>query len=99
MLAVAHGAPVRVVALAAAGAGLGAFVPVNNATIMRAARPGQAGAMSGVLNMTRGIGTAFGIALASLLFASAAGPDAGLAVALGALAALALLSALAVARR
>jgi EmrB/QacA subfamily drug resistance transporter len=97
-LAVAHGAPERVAALAAVGAGLGAFVPVNNATIMRAAASGHAGAMSGVLNMTRGLGTALGVALASLLYASAGGPgvagaDRGLMVALLALAALALVTA------
>jgi EmrB/QacA subfamily drug resistance transporter len=101
-LAVAHGVPERVVALAAAGAGLGAFVPVNNATVMRSAPVGHAGAMSGVLNMTRGMGTALGAALASLLYASAAGPgasgaDDGLMVALLAFAAIAIATAAALA--
>ena len=54
--------------LALAGAGLGAFVPANNATVMRAAPPGRAAEIGGVLNMTRAIGTALGVALAGLLF-------------------------------
>jgi len=105
-LALVHGAPERVLALACAGAGLGLFVPVNNTTIMRAAPEGRAGAMSGVLNMTRGIGTALGVAVASLLYGvgigtgrGAAGADHGLEITLAALAALALLVAGALAAR
>ena len=86
-------APARVAALALAGAGLGAFVPVNNATIMRAAPPGHAGAMGGVLNMTRGIGTALGVAIASLLY----GADPGLLLVIGVLAGLTIASAAALA--
>ena len=96
-LAFAHAAPERIAALAVAGAGLGAFVPSNNTTIMRAAPPGRAGAMSGVLNMTRAMGTALGVALASLLYASAGGADHRLAVTLVALGAVAVASAAALA--
>jgi EmrB/QacA subfamily drug resistance transporter len=102
-LAFAHGPGERVASLALAGVGLGMFVPVNNMTIMHAAPAGRAGAMSGVLNMTRGLGTALGVALASLLYSSAAGAgvsgaDHGLAAALLALAALVLLTAALAAR-
>jgi len=61
--------------LALAGLGLGAFTPANNATIMGASPPGHAGVVSGVLNMTRGMGTALGVALASAIYTSAAGPS------------------------
>jgi EmrB/QacA subfamily drug resistance transporter len=58
--------------LGLAGLGLGAFTPANNATIMIASPPGHAGVISGVLNMTRGVGTALGVALASALYTAAA---------------------------
>jgi EmrB/QacA subfamily drug resistance transporter len=58
---------------ALAGLGLGAFTPANNATIMAAAPPGHTGVVSGVLNMTRGMGTAVGVALASLIYTAASG--------------------------
>ncbi|MFL6077970.1 MAG: MFS transporter [Mycobacteriales bacterium] len=66
--------------LATTGAGLGLFTPANNAAVMAAAPPRAAGATAGVLNMTRGLGTALGIAGATLAYALAAGgrpgPDA-----------------------
>ena len=62
--------------LALAGLGLGAFTPANNATVMGASPRGHAGVVSGVLNMTRGMGTAVGVALASAIYISAAGPSA-----------------------
>ena len=49
--------------LAVAGAGLGLFAPPNNAAIMAAAPKRQSGMAGGVLNMTRGTGTALGLAL------------------------------------
>lgn len=53
--------------LAVAGAGLGLFLPANNSSIMGAAPRDQAGVASGVLNMTRGVGTAVGLALTGLV--------------------------------
>ena len=49
------------------GVGLGAFTPANNRAIMLAAPTGATGAAAGLLNMTRGLGTAVGTALAVLL--------------------------------
>lgn len=68
-----------VVELAVVGAGLGAFTPPNNAAIMGSAPREQSGMAGGVLNMTRGIGTAMGVALTGLVFAVLAGAasDAG----------------------
>jgi MFS family permease len=84
--------------LAAAGLGLGVFTPPNNAAIMGAAPPHQSGMASGVLNMTRGLGTSLGLALAGLAYT--VGADAGEATPAGATAgyndAVLLLSALAV---
>jgi MFS family permease len=51
-----------------AGIGLGAFIPSNNAAIMRAAPVGHAGLVGGLVNMTRGSGTALGVAAASALY-------------------------------
>ncbi len=53
--------------LALVGAGLGAFIPVNNATVMRAAHRSRVGVLSGILNTTRCIGTALGVALPGVL--------------------------------
>ena len=60
-------------ALLLAGAGLGAFTPPNNAAIMGSAPPHQTGMASGVLNMTRGMGTSLGLALAGLVYTLGAG--------------------------
>jgi EmrB/QacA subfamily drug resistance transporter len=54
--------------LALAGVGLGAFTPSNNAAIMSAAPGGHAGLVGGLLNMTRGTGTALGVAVAGALY-------------------------------
>jgi EmrB/QacA subfamily drug resistance transporter len=54
--------------LALVGVGLGLFIPPNNTSIMSTAPRSQAGTASGVLNMTRGLGTAFGLALTGLVF-------------------------------
>ncbi len=54
--------------LAWIGAGLGAFTPANNATIMSAAPRTQSGSAGGILNMTRGLGTSLGVALTGLVF-------------------------------
>jgi EmrB/QacA subfamily drug resistance transporter len=60
------------------GAGLGLFTAPNNATVMGSAPAGQAGMASGVLNMSRGIGTALGLSLTGLLF-SVSGGTSGIA--------------------
>lgn len=66
-LAVTAGSTIGlVVMLGLAGLGLGVFVPANNALIMRTGRPDSAAGLSGLVNMARGIGTTFGIALVTL---------------------------------
>jgi MFS family permease len=55
-----------VVLLGFAGLGLGIFVPASNAVIMRSAEPSSAAVLGGLVNMARGIGTTFGIALVTL---------------------------------
>jgi EmrB/QacA subfamily drug resistance transporter len=59
--------------LAVMGIGLGCFTPANNAAVMSASPRGYAGVTGGVLNMTRGLGTALGVALAGALFTAGAG--------------------------
>ncbi|MDT0467402.1 hypothetical protein [Streptomyces gibsoniae] len=46
--------------------GLGMFTPANNAMIMGAIPPGSSGAGGGPVHMTRGLGTALGVALVTL---------------------------------
>ncbi len=100
LVAAEHSPAARIAGLALAGAGLGAFTPANNAAIMGAAPDGSAGVVSGMLNVTRALGTALGIAVASAVYAAArnATPSAavspiasghGLAAALGVWAAIA----------
>ncbi|MGH3491883.1 MAG: DHA2 family efflux MFS transporter permease subunit [Sciscionella sp.] len=62
------GVPGSAVALVIMGVGLGLFTPPNNAAIMGSAPRAQSGAAGGLLNMTRGIGTALGVALAALVY-------------------------------
>jgi EmrB/QacA subfamily drug resistance transporter len=62
--------------LALIGAGLGCFTPPNNAAIMGSVPHHQSGLASGVLNMTRGMGTALGLALTGLVFDLAGGTSA-----------------------
>ena len=63
--------------LALVGVGMGLFTSPNNASIMGAA-PGQhAGMASGVLNMTRGMGTALGLALTGTVFVLSGGDTGG----------------------
>lgn len=57
-----------VIALAIVGAGLGLFTPANNAAVMAAAALTRAGMAAGLLNMTRALGTALGVAAAALLY-------------------------------
>ena len=75
-LVIAHTSPVGImVQLALLGAGLGMFTPPNNAAIMGSVPGKQAGVASGVLNMTRGMGTAMGLAFTSLTFGLVAGSE------------------------
>ncbi len=69
----ANGTVAFVVALVGVGVGLGLFTPPNNAAIMGSVPRQQAGVASGVLNMTRGMGTALGLAVTSLVFGLAGG--------------------------
>jgi MFS family permease len=61
------------IALAAAGVGLGAFVSPNNASLMSTVPRHRVGMASGALNMTRGLGTALGLATAGLAYTLGAG--------------------------
>jgi EmrB/QacA subfamily drug resistance transporter len=58
-----------VAALVVVGAGLGVFTPPNNAAIMGAAPPDRVGVAGGILNMTRALGTAFGVAATGAVLA------------------------------
>lgn len=73
IVATLHGTPARVGGLALAGAGLGAFTPVNNATVMAAGPRELAGVLGGLVNMTRTLRAILGVALASTFYASSAG--------------------------
>ncbi len=67
--------------IALVGVGLGAFTPPNNAAIMGAAPRKLSGIASGVLNMTRGLGTSLGLALAGVAYTVGAGSTVGSAAA------------------
>jgi len=85
---------VSVVLLGLLGIGLGIYTPANNAEIMAAVPARDAAAAGGMVNMTRGIGTALGVAVVTLgLHAGALlrSPGAGLTLSMAALAAVALL--------
>lgn len=73
LLALLHGTAMRLTGLAIAGVGLGAFTPVNNATVMAAGPKRRAGVLGGLVNMTRTLGAILGVALASFLYTSASG--------------------------
>ncbi len=55
------------------GAGLGLFVSPNNAGIMTSVPAQQSGLASGLLNMSRGLGTAMGLAVAGAVFGALGG--------------------------
>lgn len=64
--------PIVMVAwLALLGAGLGIYIPANNSSIMALVPPHQTAAAGGMLNMARGLGTALGVAMVSLVLHSA----------------------------
>jgi MFS family permease len=78
-------------ALAGIGLGLGVFAPSNNAAIMRSVPVCDSASAGGVINMTRGLGTAVGISLVTLTSHLA-----GARLSIGALLAVAVLGLLAV---
>ncbi len=65
-LAIPGPAALTVVSLALLGAGLGTYIPANNAQIMAAIPAGDAATAGGMVNMTRGLGTALGVAVVTL---------------------------------
>lgn len=67
------------VLLGVVGVGMGLFTSPNNASIMGAAPGQQAGMASGVLNMSRGMGTALGLAVTGSVFVVAGGESDGMA--------------------
>ncbi len=81
--------------LGALGAGLGLYTPANNAEIMAAVPARDAAAAGGMVNMTRGIGTALGVAVVTLGLHAGERlrwQDAGLTLSMAALAAVALIA-------
>ena len=85
--------------LAVVGAGLGLFTPPNNAAIMAAAPKRQSGMAGGVLNMTRGTGTALGLALTGAAYELGASPWQGFRIAVLFLASMSAAAALLASRR
>ena len=65
-LAIPGPTALTVVSLALLGAGLGAYIPANNAHVMAAIPAGDAATAGGMVNMTRGLGTALGVAVVTL---------------------------------
>lgn len=65
-LAIPGPATVTVISLALLGAGLGAYIPANNTQIMAAVPASDAATVGGMVNMTRGLGTALGVAVVTL---------------------------------
>ena len=72
------------VSLFVIGLGLGVFIPANNSAIMRAIPATMSATGGGLVNMARGLGTAFGVALVTLCLH--AGGSAGVPLALSVLA-------------
>jgi hypothetical protein len=58
-----------------AGLGLGVFMPANNAMVMSAIPASAAGTGGGLVNMTRAMGTALGVALVTLALHNAGSTD------------------------
>lgn len=84
---------VSVILLGVLGIGLGLFIPANNTAIMAAVPRRVSATAGGMVNMTRGAGTALGIAVVTLALHLAGGPGrSGAATALAALAVVAVLA-------
>jgi len=84
---------ISVVLLGLLGVGLGVYTPANNAEIMAAVPARDAAAAGGMVNMTRGIGTALGVMVVALGLHAAAllrWPDGGRTLSMAALAVVAL---------
>ena len=77
--------------LALLGLALGVFLPANNTAVMRSIPPSASGAGGGMVNMTRGLGTALGVAAVTLSLHLVPG-QAGVTTALAVLAGFALLA-------
>jgi len=84
--------------LALLGLALGVFLPANNTAVMRAIPTAASGTGGGMVNMTRGLGTALGVAAVTLTLHLAPGTG-GITAAFAVLAASALLALATVARR
>jgi MFS family permease len=97
-LAVPAPPAVTALVLALTGAGLGCYIPANNAEIMAAGPASAAATLGGMVNMARGLGTALGVAAVTLAL-HAAGPQRAEPAAAGLLAAAALAAAWAGSRR
>jgi MFS family permease len=67
-LAVSFSPGSLVLVLAIIGVGLGVFTPSNNATIMGAVPAALSATAGGLLNLTRSLGTALGVALVAFAF-------------------------------
>jgi MFS family permease len=94
-LAVPASDAVTVALLGVLGVGLGLYTPANNAEIMAAVPARDAAAAGGMVNMTRGIGTALGVAVVTLGLHAGAHlrwQEAGLTLSMAALAAVALIA-------
>jgi MFS family permease len=77
------------------GVGLGIYTPANNAEIMASVPARDAAAAGGMVNMTRGIGTALGVAVVSIglhVGTFLRQPEAGRTLSMAALAAVALIA-------
>jgi EmrB/QacA subfamily drug resistance transporter len=100
ILALTHPGQVMVVTvLALVGVGLGLFTPSNNASIMSSVPRRESGVASGVLNMTRGMGTALGLALTGLVYGLVSSPGQGLRLSMAFLATVSVASVLVTALR
>ena len=102
LVATQGGSASLLIGLTLAGIGFGLFIPANNAAVVGSGPPTHAGSAAGFLNLTRGLGTALGVAVAALVYglvggAPAHGVVAPSAAAAGARAAAVLLAALALA--
>jgi MFS family permease len=86
---------VTVALLGVLGVGLGLYTPANNAEIMAAVPARDTAAAGGMVNMTRGIGTALGVAVVTLGLHAGAHlrwQEGGLTLSMAALAAVALIA-------
>jgi len=74
LLALGRGSAVGLAGgLVLAGAGLGLFTPANNASIMANAPARRSGVASGIVNLSRGLGSALGLALTAMVLDLATG--------------------------